>query len=92
MDPDVTIAQDGDISVSVQTLNPYSSGEIQIDFEGRHLVVPLTHGAQQLANIVRELDNARISLESLALRRPTLDDVFLSLTGHALIETDRQKK
>jgi ABC-2 type transport system ATP-binding protein len=32
---------------------------------------------------VRELDEAHVAIDDIALRRPTLDDVFLSLTGHA---------
>ncbi len=34
------------------------------------------------ASVVRDLDAAQILLDDLALRRPTLDDVFLTLTGH----------
>jgi ABC-2 type transport system ATP-binding protein len=33
--------------------------------------------------VVRDLDDAGIAIDDIALRRPTLDDVFLSLTGHA---------
>jgi len=46
------------------------------------LAVPVTRGAEQLAAIVRDLDTAHISLANLALRQPTLEDVFLALTGH----------
>jgi ABC-2 type transport system ATP-binding protein len=46
----------------------------------------VTHGVQQLAAIVRDLDTAQVPLDDLALRRPTLDDVFLALTGHAASE------
>ena len=38
------------------------------------------------ADVVRALGDARIALDDVALRRPTLDDVFLSLTGHAAEE------
>jgi hypothetical protein len=40
----------------------------------------LINGAQLLAAVVRTLDAAHVSLTSLTLRRPTLDDVFLALT------------
>jgi len=43
----------------------------------------LTADQQLLVETVRELDNAGIVVDDLALRRPTLDDVFLSLTGKA---------
>ena len=36
--------------------------------------------------VVRDLDEAGIAIDDIGLRRPTLDDVFLSLTGHAAEE------
>ena len=57
--------------------------------EHRHLVMPVTHGAQLIAGVVRDLDAAHIGLDDLALRRPTLDDVFLSLTGRAATEAEQ---
>jgi ABC-2 type transport system ATP-binding protein len=44
--------------------------------------VPVTEGAGVFAEIVRDLDGAGVSIADLGLRRPTLDDVFLRLTGH----------
>ena len=49
----------------------------------RSIVIPVSNGAKLLANIVRDLDEAGVQLDDIALRRPTLDDVFLTLTGHA---------
>ena len=40
-------------------------------------------GSTAIVNIVRKLDENKIAIADIALRRPTLDDVFLSLTGHA---------
>ncbi len=36
-----------------------------------------------IVEAVRALDEAGVGVEDIALRRPTLDDVFLALTGHA---------
>ena len=36
-----------------------------------------------LVQVVRDLDEAGIAIDDIGLRRPTLDDVFLALTGHA---------
>jgi ABC-2 type transport system ATP-binding protein len=85
---ELTVAPGGNLNDALQAVLPYSSGEIQINTEHRHLAVPVTHGAQQLAAVVRDLDAAQIPLDDLALRRPTLDDVFLSLTGHAATEAE----
>jgi ABC-2 type transport system ATP-binding protein len=40
-------------------------------------------GASRLVQVVRGLDEVGVGIDDIALRRPTLDDVFLSLTGHA---------
>ena len=84
---ELTIAPGGDLQAALDTLRSFSSGEILVDSENLHLAVPVTHGAQQLVAIVRNLDATQIPLADLALRRPTLDDVFLSLTGHVPTET-----
>ncbi|WP_173093157.1 ATP-binding cassette domain-containing protein [Actinomadura verrucosospora] len=49
--------------------------------EGARLTVPLARGAVRLADVVRELDRAGVTAEDVGLRRPTLDEVFLRLTG-----------
>lgn len=83
---ELTVAKGGDLQAALAALRPHSSGEMQSDSVHRHLTVPVKHGAQQLEAIVRDLDAAHIPLTDLALRRPTLDDVFLSLTGRATTE------
>ncbi|OLB40713.1 MAG: daunorubicin/doxorubicin resistance ABC transporter ATP-binding protein DrrA [Ktedonobacter sp. 13_2_20CM_53_11] len=85
---ELTLAQGGDLAAAAQALRPYSSGELQVDAERRQLVVPVRHGAHQLVAIVRDLDAAQIPLDDLALRQPTLDDVFLTLTGREASETE----
>jgi ABC-2 type transport system ATP-binding protein len=47
------------------------------------LTVPAPHGSKSLADVVRRLDAKDIGFGDISLRRPTLDDVFLALTGHA---------
>ncbi|MFE9772644.1 ATP-binding cassette domain-containing protein [Streptomyces sp. NPDC005931] len=48
----------------------------------RKITTPVSGGAKLLAEIIRELDGRGIEIDDIGLRRPTLDDVFLSLTGH----------
>ena len=78
---ELTVARDGNMDEAVQTLWPYSVGEIQVIADDRQIVVPVTNSTQLLEAVVRDLDAAQIPLDNLALRRPTLDDVFLALTG-----------
>ena len=66
-----------------------SFGEAKVDKETGRLTLPVSDGAQSLIRAVRSLDEADIKLEDLSLRRPSLDDVFLSLTGQAKQEANR---
>jgi ABC-2 type transport system ATP-binding protein len=54
--------------------------------DGRDISVPVSDGASVLVEVVRQLAAAGIGIADLALRRPTLDDVFLRLTGHVAEE------
>lgn len=45
------------------------------------ITMPAKNGSKSLLDVVRALDNAKITVESIALHRPSLDDVFLTLTG-----------
>ena len=45
-----------------------------------------------IVEAVRTLSDAGIDVEDLALRRPTLDDVFLALTGHAASEEEDEER
>ncbi|MFD0690170.1 ATP-binding cassette domain-containing protein [Actinomadura fibrosa] len=49
--------------------------------DGGRLSVPVAGGTVRLADVVRELDRAGVAVGDVALRRPTLDEVFLRLTG-----------
>jgi len=89
---ELTVSPQSDLQTALQTLRPYTvGGEIQVDGEHRHLTAPLLQGGRQLAAIIRDLETAQVVLEEFALRRPTLDDVFLSLTGRAASETVQPK-
>ncbi|WP_433681011.1 ATP-binding cassette domain-containing protein [Nocardia sp. CA-119907] len=50
---------------------------------GDRLSIPAPDGAATLSEALRRLDAAAIQLADIALRRPSLDDVFLSITGHS---------
>lgn len=89
---ELKLAPDSDVPTALQTLRPYSSGEIQVDDFSRQLAVPITQGTRQLPAIIRDLDSAGLLLDELALRRPTLDDVFLTVTGHSTSETPAPQK
>ena len=60
-----------------------STGVTEVDGATRTVSAPVAHRAQALTAVVRDLDAANIRVADIGLRRPTLDDVFLTLTGHA---------
>jgi ABC-2 type transport system ATP-binding protein len=63
-----------------------SASEVQIDKDLGKVTVRVNQGSKVLADTVRLLDAAGIGFEDLALRKPTLDDVFLTLTGRPVEE------
>jgi ABC-2 type transport system ATP-binding protein len=66
-----------------------SFGVVSLDGDGRTLEVKVADGSRALLEIVRALDGGGVEIESVAVREPSLDDVFLDLTGHrAQVEED----
>jgi ABC-2 type transport system ATP-binding protein len=65
-----------------EILNRGSDGQCVVDTKMRRLTVPTSQGSKGLVLVIRDLDEAEIGIDDIALRRPTLDDVFLKLTGH----------
>jgi ABC-2 type transport system ATP-binding protein len=69
---------------AVDAVRPLSDGEPNVDPETAQLGVHVgDRGSDALVQTVRALDAVGIDTEGMALRRPSLDDAFLALTGHA---------
>ncbi len=64
-----------------RVLNLSSGGQCERDDDTRTLVVPTHTGSKGLIQVIRDLDEAGVPIDDIALRRPTLDDVFVKLTG-----------
>jgi len=64
-------------------LRDLASGEPVLDREAHAIRLPVRGGAKILAEAIRRVDDAGFEVTELSLHRPTLDDVFLTLTGHA---------
>lgn len=60
--------------------------------EGEHIILPIEDGRKKLATVVRALDEVKIAPESIALHRPSLDDVFLAVTGQKASEVAEKPK
>ncbi|MFC9458179.1 ATP-binding cassette domain-containing protein [Streptomyces sp. NPDC056983] len=73
---------------AAEILAGFGKGETTVEQHTRKLTVPVTGGAKLLAEVIRELDTRGIEIDDIGLRRPTLDDVFISLTGHVAEEKE----
>jgi ABC-2 type transport system ATP-binding protein len=84
----VTVTDASQIPTATELLVPFALGEPHVDDHTREITVPITGGASVLTAALRALDVAGVAVSDVGLRRPTLDDVFLTLTGHRTEETE----
>ena len=68
---------------AAEVLGSLGMAEPATDSSTRRASIAAPAGARLLPIVVRALDDAGVPVEDIALRRPTLDEVFLELTGHA---------
>jgi ABC-2 type transport system ATP-binding protein len=78
----LTVAPQSDLTAARDVLGRHADGPAQVDAPARTVEAPVTNGARRMPDIVRDLDAAGVLLDDLGIRRPSLDDVFLTLTGH----------
>ncbi|MET8469785.1 ATP-binding cassette domain-containing protein [Streptomyces sp. NPDC006422] len=83
---EVVVHEREHIAAAREILAGYGKGETTVAEHTRKLTVPVTGGAKLLAEVIRDLDARGIEIDDIGLRRPTLDDVFISLTGHVAEE------
>ena len=70
-----------DVARGLGLLASVAAGEAKIDEAAGRLSLPVSAGTQSLLKAVRCLDDAHVEVRDVSLRRPSLDDVFLALTG-----------
>ena len=85
---EVVVHDRASIATAREVLARDCAADTTLDEHTRKLTVPAEGGAQKLIQVVRDFDDAGIHIDDIALRRPTLDDVFLALTGHATTDSD----
>ena len=89
---DITVANPLQVAQASELLRPLSAETPQTDDLRGHVVLSVESGAQSVAEVVRLLDGEDIPIAELNLRRPTLNDVFLSITGEAIVEEEAKPK
>ena len=79
----LVVADRDRIGSAANALSGLGAGEANVDKDTGEILIPVgADGSGVLTDAVRRLDDADIKLSDVARRRPSLDDVFLSLTGH----------
>jgi ABC-2 type transport system ATP-binding protein len=80
---EVVVAKAADLGSAQGILGTLADSSVGVDDHSRRLTAPVRGGAGVLVEVLRRFDAEGIEVSDVALRRPTLDDVFLALTGHA---------
>ncbi len=79
---EVTVHDVADVERATGVLAPHVTGDIVTGADERTLVGPVDNAAKSLQAVLKAMADAGIELNDAGMRRPTLDDVFLQLTGH----------
>jgi ABC-2 type transport system ATP-binding protein len=80
---EIVLENVSDVARAAELIAEFGSAPATTEDVTKTVLLPVAGGSTAIVNIVRKLDENKISIADIALRRPTLDDVFLSLTGHA---------
>ena len=78
---DVVLREAGDLIPAARLLRVRLGADVSLDHDTRGLSVPVTDRLAALTHIIRSLQDEDITAEDIAVRRPTLDEAFLHLTG-----------
>ena len=78
----VRVGRPDDLGPVAELLAPLGSEPPRVDRPDRLVTVPVDGGAARLGEAVRAITDAGIAIDDIGVRRPTLDEVFLALTGH----------
>lgn len=83
---EMTIGKPEDFDRSVEAVASLSADKPTADRERARITIPAPDGAQTLMSALRKLDDEKVTISDIGLRRPSLDDVFLKLTGHTAVD------
>ncbi|HEX3328120.1 MAG TPA: ATP-binding cassette domain-containing protein [Actinomycetota bacterium] len=83
---EAVLADASDLPPARTILAGLSIDEVRVDEQTRKLTAAVTDGANVLKQVLQRFADANVAIVDIGLRRPTLDDVFLKLTGHVAEE------
>lgn len=87
---EIHVPEDTDLALAQNLLA--SVAGVLIDPDRRQVDLPITSGAAQSLDVLRQLDDTGVTIDDFQLRRPTLDDVFLALTGSPTTPTEEVRR
>lgn len=79
---DVHLALLTDLARVEDIIRPFAIGAIRIEEQDALISIPVAKGVEALGSVMAELSAQNVEILDIGLRRPTLDDVFMELTGH----------
>ncbi|MCX5045029.1 ATP-binding cassette domain-containing protein [Aldersonia sp. NBC_00410] len=85
---ELVVSDAAELETAREALVRIACGDIQTDIGTRRVTVPIGGGSADLVSAIGLLNDRGIKLHDVGLRRPTLDDVFLSLTGRSTEEAE----
>jgi ABC-2 type transport system ATP-binding protein len=85
---DLVVERPDDLATAQALVARAAAAEPEVDLDTRTVSAPVASRAATLVDVVRALGEAGVAVADIGLRRPTLDDVFLRLTGHRVEDED----
>jgi ABC-2 type transport system ATP-binding protein len=89
---DVRIRDISRVPEAEKILSVVAHGALRVHAEEGEISAPVPQGVEALSTVLRNLESAGIQIVDIGLRRPTLDDVFMELTGHEATAAEEEKK
>ncbi|MFW3171134.1 ATP-binding cassette domain-containing protein [Geodermatophilus sp. CPCC 206100] len=85
---DLEVADAADVPEAARKLAGLTDGRADVEVDARHVRGRVPRAGRAVPGLLRELDRSSIDLDSIEVLRPTLDDVFLALTGRSLRDAE----
>ncbi|HKA69659.1 MAG TPA: ATP-binding cassette domain-containing protein [Actinomycetes bacterium] len=85
---EVVVQSAADLPAAAKVVARVATADPTTEADGQRVYAPVTDRIAALTEVVRALQDEEVLVEDVSLRRPTLDDVFLRLTGHHSEDTE----
>jgi ABC-2 type transport system ATP-binding protein len=80
---ELRVGHPGDVDKAIDALDSLAHGGLLVDRARQRITLPAPDGAATLAAALARLSDTSLAIDDIGIRRPSLDEVFLALTGHA---------